>query len=58
MAISNDAKLVVIGGKEYYKDGKGEENHVPFASVHELEPELPLLGSNDTMIKYIQEFDL
>lgn len=49
---------MAIGGKEYYKDSKGDEKFIPFVSVHELEPGLPLLGSNDTMIKYIQEFDL
>ena len=57
MAISYDHKYVVIGGSEKCKNVVGDYTQKPFVSVHEILPGLPLLGTNDTIYKYVEAYN-
>ena len=51
-SVSPDNKLIAIGGKEIM-DAENKK-HIPFVSIHRMEKDLPLHGTNDQVIKYIE----
>lgn len=58
MAISHDHKFLTLGGSEKCKNAVGDYTPTPFVSVQEIQlPGLPLLGTNDTIYKYVEAYN-
>ena len=57
MAISHDHAFITVGGSEKCKNLVGDYTPTPFVSVHEILPGLPLLGTNDTIYKYVEAYN-